>query len=463
MSQKTTYSNLSTKDELFFANFQGSASTPYNTAFDQTTQTFKCSCPSRQYPCKHAEALGQLIKDQLSDFVVVDELPQWVQTWIDNKNKLAEKKASKTSEILKDTSKAKEKLLQKLLKQYSLLKETLDEVGSWLEKWDKLGLADALTIIENDKATIIGRFKDLKLPNLAYYIDDITSQNSEEERKLTLKQFLARTYLCLSGINKITSLYNDKFQLIEADNSNADHINRLFTFGNYLGLTQKTSDFDWDLQLQRTGTWLVTSLKYFTLDKLVARHIWLKQVETGEYALLIDYSPNGKAKFSTDLVLGSYIEAKICYYPSLSNKRAVILESKNLENETRNISTGSYKTLTQWWTEAGKEQFTNNPLQGGIICNLEKISILKIDENYVLVDSQSNILPINLGKNLQYKLLEVTLAQSFGLYFTYFNGQIDLLSINLNNNLHSLAPTIDLSKKTKTKENTPSNNFNILN
>src|SRR6185369_6788261 len=36
---------------------QGSGSTPYQTAIDLTEPAFKCNCPSRKLPCKHALAL----------------------------------------------------------------------------------------------------------------------------------------------------------------------------------------------------------------------------------------------------------------------------------------------------------------------------------------------------------------------------------------------------------------------
>src|SRR5690349_12207920 len=57
---------------------QGSGRTPYQTAVDLTEPAFKCNCPSRKFPCKHALALllrwsAKLITDAPA--------PGWVHEW----------------------------------------------------------------------------------------------------------------------------------------------------------------------------------------------------------------------------------------------------------------------------------------------------------------------------------------------------------------------------------------------
>ena len=49
----------------------------YKVAFQKKTQTFKCNCASRKYPCKHAVALSILLTDQADVFTITEELPEW--------------------------------------------------------------------------------------------------------------------------------------------------------------------------------------------------------------------------------------------------------------------------------------------------------------------------------------------------------------------------------------------------
>ena len=62
LSQKGSFSDLhKTEDDvLYWADCAGSGKKPYHTSIDFTneeTPTCRCSCPSRQFPCKHAIGL----------------------------------------------------------------------------------------------------------------------------------------------------------------------------------------------------------------------------------------------------------------------------------------------------------------------------------------------------------------------------------------------------------------------
>lgn len=62
LSQKGSFSGLSRTEDgtLFWAECAGSGKNPYHTSIDftnETAPTCRCSCPSRQFPCKHAVGL----------------------------------------------------------------------------------------------------------------------------------------------------------------------------------------------------------------------------------------------------------------------------------------------------------------------------------------------------------------------------------------------------------------------
>src|SRR5687767_13947787 len=59
---------------------QGSGKTPYQVRVDLSEPAFKCSCPSRKFPCKHGLALLLLFAKQAGDFTSGDE-PAWVADW----------------------------------------------------------------------------------------------------------------------------------------------------------------------------------------------------------------------------------------------------------------------------------------------------------------------------------------------------------------------------------------------
>ncbi|UYQ63928.1 SWIM zinc finger family protein [Streptomyces peucetius] len=70
---------------------KGSGSRPYQTVVDTTGPAYKCSCPSRKFPCKHALALLLL---WASDEQTVPEsgsgsVPDWAEEWLSGRRRRA--------------------------------------------------------------------------------------------------------------------------------------------------------------------------------------------------------------------------------------------------------------------------------------------------------------------------------------------------------------------------------------
>ncbi|MCX5385145.1 SWIM zinc finger family protein [Streptomyces sp. NBC_00083] len=60
---------------------KGSGSTPYRTVVDTSGPAYKCSCPSRKFPCKHA--LGLLLLRSGDGWAVPDGAPpDWAEQWL---------------------------------------------------------------------------------------------------------------------------------------------------------------------------------------------------------------------------------------------------------------------------------------------------------------------------------------------------------------------------------------------
>ena len=51
------WSETGSTDTLVWGKCQGSGKTPYQVSVDLTGPAFRCSCPSRKFPCKHGLAL----------------------------------------------------------------------------------------------------------------------------------------------------------------------------------------------------------------------------------------------------------------------------------------------------------------------------------------------------------------------------------------------------------------------
>jgi hypothetical protein len=63
---------------LVWGECQGSGATPYRVVISEVDAGFKCTCPSRKFPCKHSLALMWLRAEGKVAFSTADA-PEWVR------------------------------------------------------------------------------------------------------------------------------------------------------------------------------------------------------------------------------------------------------------------------------------------------------------------------------------------------------------------------------------------------
>lgn len=80
-------------DDVLFGACKGSGATPYMACVDLSEPAYRCSCPSRKFPCKHA--LGLLLMWSADGVPAADALPPWVAEWVDQRIERAAKAAAK--------------------------------------------------------------------------------------------------------------------------------------------------------------------------------------------------------------------------------------------------------------------------------------------------------------------------------------------------------------------------------
>jgi uncharacterized Zn finger protein len=72
---------LSTGEGLAWGECQGSGSTPYRVVISEADSGYKCTCPSRKFPCKHSLALMWMRAEAKVPFAPAS-VPEWVKDWL---------------------------------------------------------------------------------------------------------------------------------------------------------------------------------------------------------------------------------------------------------------------------------------------------------------------------------------------------------------------------------------------
>nr|MCR5607120.1 SWIM zinc finger family protein [Treponema sp.] len=132
LSDKKSFSELKRNADstVFWADCAGSGKKPYKTSIDITDSTklpvCRCSCPSRQFPCKHA--IGLMYEIVKASKFEVDNLPENLAEKIAFK---AEKKTNtKAKKPSKKTLEAQQKKIELQLQGLELAKKAIDEIMS---------------------------------------------------------------------------------------------------------------------------------------------------------------------------------------------------------------------------------------------------------------------------------------------------------------------------------------------
>jgi hypothetical protein len=300
---------------------QGSGSTPYKTQIDVNNLAFKCSCPSKKFPCKHGLGLMFLYVRAASGFSSEAAEPAWVSEWLEKRHAKAEATAAKKEETemspgttepdLAKAEKSEKDKDKRRQERFLKVSEGAAELNLWLQDLIRTGL---LTLPEKDSnyfnKTAL-RMLDSQAKGLANMVRELGEINYYENTenwhnqalaKISRLQLLLRTFRNLEqlpeahqeAIKVLMGWPQSKTELLANENANIVSDNWLI-----LGVARTEED---DLQVERT---------------------WLFGLNSAKFALILEFG-NKFAPLTSLFIAGTIIDADLAYYPAIMPYRAVL-------------------------------------------------------------------------------------------------------------------------------------------
>jgi hypothetical protein len=323
---------------------QGSGANPYYTMADVVDHGYKCTCPSRKFPCKHVLALMWQFADTPADFVTEDP-PEWVSDWLGRRRKTT---GSERTEPPKDNAakknihavdEAPEKALpaQELAKREAAkarraaqnrgatdasISSGMEELQQWLADQLQTGIATFIKEINQRCRQIAARMVDAKAVNLASRLDEFPAKilacPLPQQPQWVLKEMGQLVLLAEAWLTDKDDA--DVRRAIVSTESREQVLNHHDT-------------------LRRQGLWQTLGEKLFTRrDGLISHATWLVKTDEAEpcFALLQDYYPVGAGRRAAGFNVGRQIEGELVYYPSRFPLRAVTGEYRLHDAAERN-------------------------------------------------------------------------------------------------------------------------------
>ena len=294
---------------------QGSGSKPYQTQVDLSGPTFKCSCPSRKFPCKHGLALLLLRAKDASLFTATTP-PAWVAEWLSARTERVQKKEDKQREqAASHAAEPTAAALKSAQQRWAKMATGAAELQPWLMDQLARGLGSLGPQSRSDWETMAARLVDAKAPGLGQRLLNAAAglrQGADWPEK-TLRQ-LGLLQLACEAVTR-------RGALGEAAQTDL-RIMLGWPLEKEAVLAQSPGVLD---------NWQVIGVIQEERDNNVQeRRVWLQGQQTGRRALLLEHSFGGRGFEQSWLGLSSHA-ATLAFYPSAAPLRALVVNSQSAE------------------------------------------------------------------------------------------------------------------------------------
>ena len=285
---------------------KGSGSKPYQTVVDiadTSGPAYKCSCPSRKFPCKHA--LGLLLLWAGGDAAVPPgEAPEWAGQWIAGRRKRTEEKKAGDSSGSPSGSADPEAARRRAERRAERVTAGAVELEQRLADLLRAGLATAEQSGYGLWEETAARMVDAQAPGLAGRVRELGSIPSTGPGwPVRLLEECALLHLLGQG-------WLRRERLPEALTA---------TVRSRIGLPASADG------PPVRDRWLVLA-QYDTVDtRLTTRRIWLYGADSDRTVLLLSYGAAGRAP-EPALPVGLALEAEVSAYPGAGQLRVALGE-----------------------------------------------------------------------------------------------------------------------------------------
>lgn len=389
-------------DRVLWAEVQGSGSTPYRTQIDLQNIGFKCTCPSRKFPCKHGlGAFLAFVKDN-SLFTKTDEEPAWVKDWIDKRVQKEEKKVAAEAEPISPEKAAKQAKEKEKTSNERLIKvsEGVEELRLWLKDMLRVGF---LAVPEKDYNywnRTASRLVDAQARGLSNLVREIGKINFYEKAEVWQTELIQKT----SSLYAVLEAFRNLDRLPEGLQEDVKSL---------IGISKTQKELTDSNAETIKDTWLVLGKQNFKVeeDNLTGIRQWLYGTKTQRMALILDFA-YGNTLIKNNLIPASMLNAELTFYPSNYPLRAFIKNQGSVSN-AKEIQ--KPPMLESWndWQNFYANVLSLQPWIDQLPINIAQLSLAKHQDNWFMLDAKKQAKRINWSEKKILKFLAISHGSKF--------------------------------------------------
>ncbi|HVK57789.1 MAG TPA: SWIM zinc finger family protein [Candidatus Kapabacteria bacterium] len=383
------WKTLGANESCAWGSIQGSGKNPYQTCIDLSGPAFKCSCPSRKFPCKHGLGLFLILAQQPAA-LTEKEVPPWAAEWLAKRTEKEEKKTKEAEKPPDPEAQAKAAAAaeKRAASRESNVNTGLDELGIFIADLVRAGFATLPSKPPRYWETPAARMVDAQAPGLARRLRSLYGISSRGEAwPGELLRELSLLHLIREGWGRLTSLPEGT----QADLRAAIGFN----------LSQ-------DAVLLQEGvhdSWIVLGQRILGDDeRLRTQRTWLAGQKSGRVALSLSFSAGSNQPFDITLVPGTTIDAELVFFPSAFPLRALV---KNRTGTPSTVEPVFQHKNISGAIAFGASAFAANPWIERVPFALSSV-IPRADNGWRVVDTDGKWLKLDVSEDVAWTLMSLS-------------------------------------------------------
>lgn len=418
LAKVTSWSELGCTPLALWGFCKGSGKNPYKTQIDLSEPAFKCSCPSRKFPCKHGLAL-YLVYAENSALFNSTAPPDWVQSWLDNRQQRAEK-LNETQETKQEALLAltpeerakKDKSQQKRQeKREKLVNSGVELIELWLNDIAREGINTLKKKPLKEWNELVARMVDAQATGLGARIKKMSSfvhDTNKNDWEMQIAAELAKLSLLTQSYRIIQNLDVD----LQAD---------------------IRSEVGWTIQQEDVcqgeailDQWHVLAHYKQQEDKLTVRYTYLYGQKTNRLGLLLHFAA-GNQPLPVAMTVGSCRQGKAYFYPSATPLRVVFNADSDVDNLIEPLNSPEQLSTLKQDIPAILENYANilakNPFINEYPFLLHHVMVISHANKWMIV-SPDGVYALRMTSTFKNKwmLLGITGGQPIDI-FGLWNGE----------------------------------------
>ncbi|WP_246485924.1 SWIM zinc finger family protein [Kribbella qitaiheensis] len=286
---------------------QGSGKKPYQTIVDLSGPAYRCSCPSRKFPCKHA--LGLLLLWSTDRLAAASE-PAWATEWIEERagkaDRAAERAEKKPGEVVDPLA-----AQQRVVRRTERVAGGMAELRGWLDDQVRQGLSGFEQRGYAELSRLAARMVDAQAPGVAGAVRRAAGVVGRGHGwPGELLEELSLIHLTVSAHSRLAELPPSVADTVQS------RIGWTVETARVLAEGEKVED-----------DWLVLGRVIEPDDHLTVRRLWLRGASTGRLALILNFAAGGRQLDPLPARPGELVPGALSFYPGVLPMRALLTQS----------------------------------------------------------------------------------------------------------------------------------------